>query len=135
MPETNIGLFPDVGGGWFLARTPGHLGEFLGLSGQVLGAADALAVDWADVCVQADGLDELVQAHRRRDRRRRRRRAVGRQRVRGRRGRVVAARRTRDLIDRVFAAPDLAGIVAALAAEPGEFARGAGARRWRSARR
>src|SRR5262249_24408527 len=28
MPETNIGLFPDVGGGWFLARTPGHIGEY-----------------------------------------------------------------------------------------------------------
>src|ERR1700712_2476479 len=62
MPETNIGLFPDVGGGWFLARTPGHLGEFLGLAGQVLGAADALAVDWADVCVKGDRLDALVQA-------------------------------------------------------------------------
>src|ERR1700712_196740 len=62
MPETNIGLFPDVGGGWFLARTPGHLGEFLGLGGQVLGAADALAVDWADVFVPAAGLDQLVQA-------------------------------------------------------------------------
>lgn len=62
MPETNIGLFPDVGGGWFLARCPGRLGEFLGLSGQALGAADALAVDWADVCVPAARLDDLVQA-------------------------------------------------------------------------
>ena len=62
MPETNIGLFPDVGGGWFLARMPGYLGEFLGLSGQMLGAADSLAVDWADICVKADRLDELVRA-------------------------------------------------------------------------
>ena len=42
MPETQIGLFPDVGGGWFLARCPGHLGEYLALTGQVLdGAAGA----------------------------------------------------------------------------------------------
>ncbi|MEO7886053.1 MAG: 3-hydroxyisobutyryl-CoA hydrolase, partial [Polaromonas sp.] len=29
MPETNIGLFPDVGGGYFLSRCPGHVGEYL----------------------------------------------------------------------------------------------------------
>jgi enoyl-CoA hydratase len=62
MPETLIGLFPDVGGGWFLARLPGRLGEFLGLTGLALGAADALAVGWADVCVAADRVDALVQA-------------------------------------------------------------------------
>ena len=120
MPETNIGLFPDVGGGWFLARMPGYLGEFLGLSGHVLGAADALAVDWADICVSSSRLDELVQA------------VAGAtdaegvgalsaQCVRGRRGRVdagVAARPDRG----VFGAHDLAGIVAALAAHQGEFA-------------
>ena len=43
MPETNIGLFPDVGGGWFLARCPGHIGEYLALTGQLIGGADALA--------------------------------------------------------------------------------------------
>jgi enoyl-CoA hydratase len=48
MPETNIGLFPDVGGGWFLARCPGHVGEYLALTGQVFGAADALAFGLAD---------------------------------------------------------------------------------------
>ena len=121
MPETNIGLFPDVGGGWFLARTPGYLGEFLGLSGQVLSAADALAVDWADVFVPAAGLDELVQAI-----------AdaaaidgVGAlSAVNGFSGDAGPSmlRGRRELIDRVFAAPDLRGIVAALAAEPGEFA-------------
>ena len=121
MPETNIGLFPDVGGGWFLARTPGHLGEYLGLSGQVLGAADALAVDWADLCVNADRLDALVQA------------LVDATAIDGV-GALSAVnafaadagasslREHRDLVDRVFAAPDVAGILAALAAEPGEFA-------------
>jgi len=33
MPETQIGLFPDVGGGWFLARCPGRIGEYLALTG------------------------------------------------------------------------------------------------------
>ena len=33
----HIGLFPDVGGGWFLARCPGRLGEYLALTGQVHG--------------------------------------------------------------------------------------------------
>ncbi|MCY7307215.1 MAG: enoyl-CoA hydratase/isomerase family protein, partial [Rhodoferax sp.] len=41
MPETNIGLFPDVGGGYFLSRCPGHLGEYLALTGQTLDGAQA----------------------------------------------------------------------------------------------
>jgi enoyl-CoA hydratase len=121
MPETNIGLFPDVGGGWFLARMPGYLGEFLGLSGQVLGAADSLAVDWADICVPADRLEVLVQA------------IADATAIDGI-GALSAVNAfaadagpsslaaQRDLIDRVFGARDLAAIVAALAAEQGEFA-------------
>jgi enoyl-CoA hydratase/carnithine racemase len=121
MPETNIGLFPDVGGGWFLARMPGHLGEFLGLSGQALGAADALAVDWADVCVPSERLDELVQAVAE---------ATDAQGV----GALSAVNAfavdagtaslasQRDLIDGAFAGRDLAAIVAALSALEGESA-------------
>jgi enoyl-CoA hydratase len=48
MPETAIGLFPDVGGGWFLARCPGHVGEYLALTGQVISGADAVAARLAD---------------------------------------------------------------------------------------
>lgn len=48
MPETNIGLFPDVGGGYFLSRCAGHVGEYLALSGHVLGAGDAIALGLAD---------------------------------------------------------------------------------------
>jgi enoyl-CoA hydratase/carnithine racemase len=48
MPETNIGLFPDVGGGWFLARCPGRIGEYLALTGQLIDGADALAARLAD---------------------------------------------------------------------------------------
>jgi len=42
MPETGIGLFPDVGGTHFLNRCPGRIGRYLGLTGARLGAADAL---------------------------------------------------------------------------------------------
>lgn len=49
MPETNIGLFPDVGGGWFLGQhCPGFLGEYLGLTGNVIGGADGVAAGMAD---------------------------------------------------------------------------------------
>ena len=48
MPETLIGLFPDVGGGYFLSRLNGHLGEWLALTGTVVGAATAIKIGWAD---------------------------------------------------------------------------------------
>ena len=48
MPEIGIGLYPDVGASWFLARLPGRLGLFLGLSGCALNARDALDLGLAD---------------------------------------------------------------------------------------
>lgn len=48
MPETGIGLFPDVGGGYFLSRCAGRLGEYLALTGLVLGGRDAMAAGLAD---------------------------------------------------------------------------------------
>jgi len=60
MPETNIGLFPDVGGGWFLARAAGHIGEYLGLTGTVIGAADALYAGLADTYLPTNAIAELV---------------------------------------------------------------------------
>lgn len=56
MPETGIGLFPDVGGGYFLSRCPGFVGEYLALTGVQIGADDALAYGLADVKVSADSL-------------------------------------------------------------------------------
>ncbi|WP_101068138.1 enoyl-CoA hydratase/isomerase family protein [Roseovarius salinarum] len=48
MPECSIGLVPDVGGSWILARAPGHLGEYLGTTGTRMGPADAIRVGFAD---------------------------------------------------------------------------------------
>lgn len=48
MPEVSIGLFPDVGGSWFLRRMPGRVGLFLALTGAPLNAADALFCGLAD---------------------------------------------------------------------------------------
>ncbi len=59
MPETNIGLFPDVGGGYFLSRCPGHVGEYLALTGEVIGADEGIAYGLADVKVDAASLPAL----------------------------------------------------------------------------
>ena len=59
MPETAIGLFPDVGGGYFLSRCPGAVGEWLALSGDAIGAGDALAFGLADGCMPAEQQAEL----------------------------------------------------------------------------
>ena len=56
MPETAIGLFPDVGGGYFLSRCPGHVGEYLALTGQVLGGMAALGVGLADAKMESGRL-------------------------------------------------------------------------------
>ena len=44
MPETGIGLFPDVGGGWFLPRLPGKAGLWLALTGARIKAPDCCAL-------------------------------------------------------------------------------------------
>jgi enoyl-CoA hydratase/carnithine racemase len=57
MPETTIGLFPDVGGSYFLSRLPGKLGIYLGLVGPTIRAADAVYCGLADVEVPGQGKD------------------------------------------------------------------------------
>jgi enoyl-CoA hydratase/carnithine racemase len=59
MPEVNIGLFPDVGGSYFLSRTPGQLGTYLGITGETIGVADALHAGLADVFVPSAQLPSL----------------------------------------------------------------------------
>jgi len=53
MPETGIGLFPDVGGGYFLSRCTGRLGEYIALTGLVLDGAQALAAGLADAVMDS----------------------------------------------------------------------------------
>ncbi|MFC7395898.1 enoyl-CoA hydratase/isomerase family protein [Chelatococcus sp. GCM10030263] len=62
MPETGIGFIPDVGGTWLLARAPGETGSYLGLSGQSIGAADAIFAGFADVLVPSEALGVLAEA-------------------------------------------------------------------------
>ena len=59
MPETNIGLFPDVGGGYFLPKCPGYTGEYLGLTGQVLTGQQSLAANLADFAVDSTKLEDF----------------------------------------------------------------------------
>lgn len=59
MPETNIGLFPDVGGGYFLSRCTGRLGEYLALTGHVLQGKDAMAAGLADGFIESGRLTGL----------------------------------------------------------------------------
>jgi len=60
MPETKIGLFPDVGISWFLARTPAHFGTYIGLSGNMIHAGDALHAGLADLSVPDHGFEGLL---------------------------------------------------------------------------
>ncbi|MNT04605.1 Carnitinyl-CoA dehydratase [compost metagenome] len=59
MPETGIGLFPDVGGGWFLPRLPGHTGVWLALTGARLKAADTVALGIHTHFVLSEGVETL----------------------------------------------------------------------------
>ncbi|MFH0725805.1 MAG: enoyl-CoA hydratase/isomerase family protein [Pseudomonadota bacterium] len=61
MPEVTIGLYPDVGGGWFFNRMPGQTGLFLALTGATFNAADALYVGIADYCLGDDQLPAMME--------------------------------------------------------------------------
>ena len=59
MPETGIGLFPDVGGGWYLSRLSGRLGQFLALTGARLDGAECL---WAGLATHYLASEKLAEA-------------------------------------------------------------------------
>lgn len=58
MPETGIGLFPDVGGGWYLARLEGRVGQFLALTGSRVAGSGCLALGLATHYLPSSALDE-----------------------------------------------------------------------------
>ncbi|MDM0048743.1 enoyl-CoA hydratase/isomerase family protein [Variovorax sp. J22R115] len=62
MPEISIGLYPDVGGSWFLRRTPGRVGLFLALTAAPLNAADAIFCGLADIVVPQERKSQLLEA-------------------------------------------------------------------------
>lgn len=117
MPEATIGLFPDVGGGWYLSRLPGRLGQFLALTAARLDGADAKAIGLATHYIPSDALEDV-------------------------KAKLVADPRNvgaildaasmvppnapilaqRGAIDRLFAADTLEDILAALESDPGEWA-------------
>lgn len=59
MPETTIGLFPDIGASWLFAHAPGALGTYLALTGQIIGGADAIFAKFADSYVPHEALPTL----------------------------------------------------------------------------
>ncbi len=59
MPETGIGLFPDVGGGWYLSRLGGRLGQFLALTGARLDGSEALWTGLATHYVPSEQLEDI----------------------------------------------------------------------------
>jgi enoyl-CoA hydratase len=58
MPETGIGLFPDVGGGWYLSRLEGRVGQFLALTGSRVAGSGCLALGLATHYVPRRALAE-----------------------------------------------------------------------------
>src|SRR3712207_7087118 len=59
MPETAIGLFPDVGGGWYLSRLPSRVGQFLALTGARLDGAECKYLGLATHYIPHDKLEEV----------------------------------------------------------------------------
>jgi enoyl-CoA hydratase len=116
MPETGIGLFPDVGGSYFLPRMPGETGLYIALTGARLGAADCLYGGIAHTYVSGSRQDELVAALR----------------GGGDVGKILAQRaedpgppplaQHRKAIDRCFAGESVEAIMAALEDEGREWA-------------
>jgi enoyl-CoA hydratase len=125
MPETGIGYVPDVGATWLLPQAPGEAGTWLGLTGETVGAADAVHAGLADHCVPSARLADLVQslsalAPGADDEQVR---AVIQEFAVDPGQSLLAAER--EVIDRCFGFDSVEEIIGALLREPGEFARSA----------
>jgi enoyl-CoA hydratase len=117
MPETGIGLFPDVGGGWYLPRLPGRVGEFMALTGARLDGAECQYLGLATHYVEQASLPDMID-----------RIASTPDRVKGPIGafaaRVPEAKIAANLpnITKLFASDRLEDVLAALEAEDTEWA-------------
>ncbi|SIO10062.1 enoyl-CoA hydratase [Parasphingorhabdus marina DSM 22363] len=117
MPETGIGLFPDVGGGWYLSRLAGRLGQFLALTGARLDGAECKETGLATHYLSAESLAEAKE-----------RIAENPGRIEGILGQLSAAMPEAriagnfDKIDRFFASDVYEEILAALEADESEWA-------------
>ena len=117
MPETGIGLFPDVGGGWYLPRLEGRVGAYLALTGARLDGAECLARGLATHYMPSEKIAEAKE-----------RIAVAPDRIRGILGELSVtappASITQNLerINRLFASDTYEDILAALEADGGEWA-------------
>ena len=117
MPETGIGLFPDVGGGWYLPRLEGRVGVFLALTGARLDGAESLALGLATHYLPSEKLDEAKA-----------RIAAHPDRIGGILGELsvtappAAITQHIDKINRLFASDTYEEILAALEADGGEWA-------------
>jgi enoyl-CoA hydratase len=117
MPETSIGLFPDVGGGWYLPRLPGRVGEFMALTGARLDGAECHYLGLATHYVPQASLPDMID-----------RIATTPQRVQGPIGTFAdkppEAKIEQNIpqISRLFASNRLEEVLAALEADDGEWA-------------
>ena len=117
MPEGAIGLFPDVGAGWYLPRLPGRIGVFLALTGARLDGAECL---WAGLATHYLPSERVAEAKRRMAKQPNATEAVlSELSVEASPARLA---RNAERIDRLFAADRLEDILAALEADPSEWA-------------
>lgn len=116
MPETGIGLFPDVGGGWYLPRLPGHVGMYLALTGARLDGAECLALGLATHYLAADDVPGALDALRGGGD------VAATLKASGTGAPIARIVEQRALIDRLFAGDSVTAILAALDSAGGDWA-------------
>lgn len=120
MPETTIGLVPDVGGSMLLGRAPGRIGEYLGITAERMGPGDALLAGFADMFLpEAEWPAAQAALIASGD--------LAALRARAAPAPASALAPLQAQIDRAFAGPDMAAVVKGVAAEGGDFATRVGA--------